>query len=86
MHRSRRSLLWLWLTGLIVHWHYSQAEDPAADMISLNGVNLTVSPTAPLPSLAGKLIQGSEITMPSTGVCSVGFVEAVYPSPLPACQ
>ena len=66
---------------------YSQGQDPAADMISLNGVNLTVSPSAPLPSLAGgKPTQGSELAMPLTGVCSVGFVEAVYPTAVPACQ
>jgi hypothetical protein len=50
------------------------------------GRNLTVSVDAPLPTLEGMAVAGDSTTMPTTGVCTVGFVQAEYSSPVAACQ
>ena len=58
----------------------------SADMIALNGKNLSVAVDDPLPPFEGKPTpQGDRVTMPASGVCTVGFVEAVYAAPVPAC-
>lgn len=71
---ARRITSW-WLSAL----------SPADDMVSLNGQNLTVSVTAPLPDLNGEVTQGDRVVMPASGVCTVGFVEAEYQTPVAAC-
>jgi hypothetical protein len=69
----------------LTQWWLSAA-DPADDMISLNGKNLSVSVAGPLPSLEGESTPpGERVTMPASGVCTVGFVEAVYATPVAAC-
>ena len=70
-------------TNLTTWW--LSALSPADDMISLNGRNLTVSVTAPLPDLEGEAQQGGGATMPASGVCTVGFVEAQYETAVEAC-
>ena len=55
-------------------------------MISLNGENLTVSVSAPLPSLTGAISHGDSVTLPAGDVCVAGFVEAVYAEPVAACK
>jgi hypothetical protein len=57
-------------------------------MLMLNGKNLTVKVGAGgLPSLEGDSTKGDKLVMPSgkSGVCAVGFVEATYATPVPAC-
>jgi|EP01046_Picozoa_sp_COSAG06_P034269 hypothetical protein len=76
-------------TKLTAWW--LSARSPSDDMISLNGKNLTVYVDGPLPSLDGMPVSvgdsySSSVTMPTTGVCTVGFVEAQYSSPVAACQ
>ena len=71
-------------TKLTTWW--LSALDPGDDMISLNGKNLTVSADAPLPSMEGVAATGDSTVMPATGVCTVGFVQAEYSSPVAACQ
>ena len=71
-------------TKLTTWW--LSALSPSDDMISLNGQNLTVSVAAPLPSLDGSASSDTSVTVPSTGVCTVGFVQVEYSSPVPACQ
>lgn len=63
-----------------------QGRNPSADMISLNGENLTVSVSAPLPSLTGAASRGDSVTLPAGDVCVAGFVEAVYAEPVMACM
>ena len=73
---TAKTLTTWWLSGL----------SPGDDMISLNGVNLTVSLDAPLPSLDGMKVPGAATTLPATGVCTVGFVQAEYSEPVAACM
>lgn len=70
----------------LTQWWLGAISHPSDDMISLNGKNLSVSVDGPLPSLEGKITpQGDRVTVPASGVCTVGFVEAVYAAPVPAC-
>jgi hypothetical protein len=69
---------------LLTSWWLS-ALSPADDMVSLNGRNLSVSVTAPLPDLGGEVTQGDRVVIPASGVCTVGFVEAEYKTPVAAC-
>ena len=62
-----------------------QGGQPAADMISLNGENLSVSVDAPLPSLAGVTSGGDSVTLQAGDVCVAGFVEVMYAEPVAAC-
>lgn len=64
----------------------SQGGTPSADVISLNGDNLAVSVSAPLPSLTGATSHGDAVTLPAGDVCVAGFVEAVYAEPVKACE
>jgi hypothetical protein len=52
----------------------------------LNGRNLTVK-AGDLPRFDGVGTTGDKLVMPSgkDGVCAVGFVEATYATPVPAC-
>ena len=64
---------------------------PSDDMVALNGRNLTIdADNKVLPSLAGKVVAGgATVHIPSRAegaVCGVGFVEARYAQPVPACQ
>ena len=69
----------------LTQWWLSAAA-PAHDMVSLNGKNLSVSVAGPLPTLGGEAAPpGERVTMPASGVCTVGFVEVVYATPVPAC-
>ena len=70
-------------TSLTTWW--LSASTPSADTVSLNGKNLTVDLEAPLPSLDGAAVTGSITTLPGSGVCTVGFVEAQYTNNLKAC-
>lgn len=70
-------------TKLTVWW--LSALSPADDMVRLNGQNLSVSVTEPLPALDGKAYPGDHVTMPRDEECTVGFVEAVYQSHVEAC-
>ncbi len=70
-------------TQLTVWW--LSALSPADDMLRLNGQNLSVSVSEPLPALAGAVHPGDHVTMPFGDECTVGFVEAVYETPVEAC-
>jgi len=70
-------------TSLTTWW--LSASTPSADTVSLNGKNLTVDLEAPLPSLDGVAVTGSTTTLPGSGVCAVGFVEAQYTNNIKAC-
>lgn len=63
-----------------------QGGNPSADMISLNGENLAVSVSTPVPSLTGVTSHGDAVTLPAGDVCVAGFVEAVYAEPVAACE
>jgi hypothetical protein len=62
------------------------AQSTADDMVQLNGQNLTVAVDAPLPRLDGMPVAASDVTtVPASGVCTSGFVQAVYSEPVAAC-
>ena len=66
--------------------YWLSARAITANIIALNGQNLTFTADGPLPSLEGAVSSGDSVVMPSGGVCTVGFVEVKYAKPVLACK
>ncbi len=82
---SRNSSLFLHFPGALhVTTYLLSTQDPASDYVALNSEPLMVTPGSPVPSLDGVRHSGDMAEIPKQE-CAVGFVEAQYAAPVPAC-